>query len=135
MAIRTIVNCLQRKRLSTGGATISEAQMTRNYRRKLSAMTGLSIALVCLGAISGDGSGDIFVAFSTAGPDSISEDSVSMVEMFPNNGLTRVFAATVQATEEAIVNAMVAAEIVVGVDGLRVEAIPHDQLRTVFQNQ
>ena len=55
--------------------------------------------------------------------------------MYPNNGLSDVFAATVQATEEAIVNAMVAAETVIGAAGLQVEAISEEQLRTIFQNE
>jgi L-aminopeptidase/D-esterase-like protein len=52
--------------------------------------------------------------------------------MLPNDSLDPVFAATVQATEEAIVNAMVAAEDMTGVDGRRIRALPHDQLRAVL---
>jgi L-aminopeptidase/D-esterase-like protein len=49
--------------------------------------------------------------------------------MFPNNHLSTVFRATVEATEEAIVNAMVAAGTVIGINGLRIVAIPHDGLK------
>ena len=91
-----------------------------------------SLALGRLGAISGDGSGDIFVAFSTANPNTISENESSHVVMFPNNQLSDVFTATVQATEEAIVNAMVAAKTVIGASGLRVKELPEDQVSRLF---
>lgn len=55
--------------------------------------------------------------------------------MYPNNGLTSVFTATVQATEEAIVNAMVGAVTVVGASGFRVEALPEEQVRAIFQKK
>ena len=91
-----------------------------------------SLALGRLGAISGDGSGDIFIAFSTANPGQISENQLSKLGMYPNNALSVVFAATVQATEEAIVNAMAAAETTVGVAGFRVRELPEDQVRAIF---
>jgi L-aminopeptidase/D-esterase-like protein len=91
-----------------------------------------SLALGRLGTWSNDGSGDIFIAFSTAGAGRINEDSESEVTMFPNNQLSVLFEAVVQATEEAIVNAMVAAETTVGVAGLRVEELPEDQLEALM---
>ncbi|MEM6545876.1 MAG: P1 family peptidase, partial [Pseudomonadota bacterium] len=92
-----------------------------------------SLALGRLGAISGDGSGDIFVAFSTASANGLSEDKVSSgLSMFPNNDLSRLFEATVQASEEAIVNAMVAAETMEGADGYTVYGIPKDRLREIM---
>ena len=93
-----------------------------------------SLALGRLGAISSDGSGDIFIAFSTANPGKISENELREVGMYPNNGLSAVFAATVEATEEAIVNAMVAAETVIGASGFRVKELPEDQVRAIFLN-
>ena len=92
-----------------------------------------SLGLGRLGAVSGDGSGDIFVAFSTANGGQINEHESSNLTAFPNYGLTTVFTAAVQATEEAIVNAMVGAETVVGVAGLKVEALPEDQVRRIFE--
>ncbi len=86
-----------------------------------------SLALGRLGTISSDGSGDIFLAFSTASNKQLSENNISNVSMFPNNHLSIIFRATVEATEEAIVNAMVAAETVIGINGLRVVAIPDEQ--------
>lgn len=92
-----------------------------------------SLALGRLGAISSGGSGDIFIAFSTANAGRISENDPSAVTMYPNNDLSAVFTATVQATEEAIVNAMVAAETVVGASGFRVKELPEDQVRAIFR--
>lgn len=92
-----------------------------------------SLALGRLGTVSKGGSGDIFLAFSTAGNGKLSEDGNSSVDMFPNNHLSAVFRATVQATEEAIVNAMVAAHTVVGINGIRIVAIPHEGLREVIR--
>ncbi len=85
------------------------------------------------GSISGNGSGDIFIAFSTANSGAAAEDHVVDLKMLPNDSLDPVFRATVEATEEAVVNAMVAARDMEGVDGHRVIAIPHDQLRAVLK--
>ena len=91
-----------------------------------------SLALGRLGAISSAGSGDIFVAFSTANSGRIDESNPSEVTVFPNYELSAVFRAAIQATEEAIVNAMVGAETVVGASGLRVKELPEDKLRALF---
>jgi D-aminopeptidase len=93
-----------------------------------------SLGLGRLGAISGDGSGDIFIAFSTANAGQLSENEKSKVLMYPNNMLSNVFQATVRATEEAVVNAMVAAETTVGASGFQVKAIPKEQVREIFLN-
>jgi L-aminopeptidase/D-esterase-like protein len=93
-----------------------------------------SLALGRLGAISSDGSGDIFVAFSVANSGRINESDFADVELYPNNALRTVFEATVQATEEAIVNAMVAAETVVGVSGFKVAEMPEEQVRALFED-
>ena len=92
-----------------------------------------SLALGRLGAVSSDGSGDIFVAFSTANSGHIDESSLSEVTIYPNYELTSIFTATVQATEEAIVNAMVGADTVVGASGFRVKELPEDQVRALFK--
>jgi L-aminopeptidase/D-esterase-like protein len=94
-----------------------------------------SLALGRLGAVSTDGSGDIFVAFSTANSGRIDESNLSDVTIYPNYELTAVFAATVQATEEAIVNAMVGADTVVGASAFKVEELPEEQVRTLFGPQ
>ena len=91
-----------------------------------------SLALGRLGAVSTDGSGDIFVAFSTANSGRIDESNLSDVTVYPNYELTAVFTATIQATEEAIVNAMVGADTVVGASGFRVKELPEEQVRALF---
>jgi D-aminopeptidase len=93
-----------------------------------------SLGLGRLGAIATDGSGDIFIAFSTANPEitSTSEGGqLQSVQMYPNDELTPLFLATVQATEEAVVNAMVAARTMEGADHVRALAIPHDGLKAI----
>jgi D-aminopeptidase len=85
------------------------------------------------GSISGNGSGDIFIAFSTANSGAATEGRVVEVKMLPNDSLDPVFRATVEATEEAIVNAMVAAHDMTGVDDHRVIGLPHEQLRAVLR--
>jgi D-aminopeptidase len=84
------------------------------------------------GSIAGNGSGDIFIAFSTANPTASDVDHLVDLKMVPNDMMDPLFAATVEATEEAVVNAMVAAQDMTGIDGHRVRALPHDQLRAVL---
>jgi D-aminopeptidase len=85
------------------------------------------------GSISGNGSGDLFIAFSTANQDAGTGAGVRELRMLSNESLDVVFGATVAATEEAIVNAMVAAKDMTGVDGHRVVALPHDRLRDILK--
>src|SRR5262252_1007649 len=92
----------------------------------------VSLGLGRTGSISGNGSGDIFIAFSTANPGASEADRLVDVRMVPNGKLDPLFAATVEATEEAIVNAMVAATDMTGINGHHVRALPHDQLRAVL---
>jgi L-aminopeptidase/D-esterase-like protein len=85
------------------------------------------------GGIGGNSSGDIFIAFSTANAGAGKETTLANVKMVPNDRINPIFAATVQATEEAIINAMVAAETMTGVNGNTVYAIPHDRLKEVMK--
>jgi D-aminopeptidase len=85
------------------------------------------------GSVSGNGSGDIFIAFSTANPTAAAAKTPMNVSMLPNDSLNPVFEATVQATEEAIINAMVGAETMTGVAGHKVYALPHDRLRETLK--
>jgi L-aminopeptidase/D-esterase-like protein len=80
------------------------------------------------GGFGGNGSGDIFLAISTANPKTAGSDGLPRVAMLPNARINPLFYATVQATEEAILNAMLAAETMTGADGLRLHALPHDRL-------
>jgi D-aminopeptidase len=93
----------------------------------------VSLGLGRDGSISGNGSGDIFIAFSTANSGAAATDHVVDLKMLPNDLLEPVFAATVQATEEAIINAMVAAETMTGIENHKVIALPHDRLRAVLK--
>ncbi len=93
----------------------------------------LALGLARTGGISGNGSGDIFVAFSTANRRGGGTADTAAVRMLRNSRLDALFAAAVQATEEAIINALVAAETMEGIDGRRVEALPHDRLRAVLR--
>ena len=85
-----------------------------------------------LGGTASNGSGDIFLAFSTANPGAAVERGVTPLTWLPNGDLTPYFEATVQATEEAIVNALVAAETMVGINGNTAQALPKDQLRAIL---
>ena len=85
------------------------------------------------GSTSGNGSGDIFIAFSTANPVAAAETGVPQLAMLPNDRMNPLFDAVVQATEEAILNAMYAAETMVGRDDHKVEALPVDRVREILK--
>jgi len=93
----------------------------------------VSLGLGRDGSYSGDGSGDIFIAFSTANPGAVGSKGLHQLTMLPNDDLDPIFLATVRATEEAVVNAMVAAETMTGINGHTVIALPHDRLREVLK--
>jgi len=93
----------------------------------------VSLGLGRDGSYSGDGSGDIFIAFSTANPGAVGTKGLHQLTMLPNDSLDPIFLATVQATEEAVINAMVAAETMTGIDNHTVIALPHDRLREVLK--
>jgi L-aminopeptidase/D-esterase-like protein len=86
-----------------------------------------------LGGVASNGSGDIFIAFSTANPGAAAETGVTPLTWLPNGDLTPFFQATVEATEEAIVNALVAAETMVGVNGNTAPALPTGQVREILR--
>jgi len=92
-----------------------------------------TMGLARTGSTSGNGSGDIFVAFSTANAGAVKPAGLRDLKMVPNDDMNPMFEATVQATEEAIVNAMVGAETMTGVDDHRVIALPHQRLRDVLK--
>jgi D-aminopeptidase len=92
-----------------------------------------SLGLARTGSVSGNGSGDLFLAFSTAKGTPAGENENLRVEMLSNDDISPHFEATVQATEEAIINCLVAAETMSGIDGHRVEALPHEALMAVLK--
>ena len=85
-----------------------------------------------IGGLGQNSSGDIFIAFSTANGRFARDTSASSVRMLPNDRINSIFRATVQATEEAILNAMLAAETMTGVDDLRIHALPVDRLKAAL---
>ena len=93
----------------------------------------VSLGLGRDGSTSGNGSGDIFIAFSTANPGAAAADHLVDLKMLPNDLLEPVFASIVQATEEAVINAMVAAQTMTGIENHKVIALPHDKLREILK--
>jgi D-aminopeptidase len=92
-----------------------------------------ALGLARTGSTSGNGSGDLFIAFSTSKAERAKNDHHARVEMLPNDAISAHFDATVQATEEAIINALIAAETITGIDGHRVAGLPHEPLRDVMK--
>jgi L-aminopeptidase/D-esterase-like protein len=90
--------------------------------------TRVSLGVGRQGGFGGNGSGDIFIAFSTANPKSWSSDSVTSVRMLTNDRISPLFQATAQATEAAITNALLAAETTTGANDLRIFAMPVDRM-------
>ena len=93
----------------------------------------VTLGLGRLGSISGNGSGDIFIAFSTANAGAGLAQKSANVQTLANGQMDSLFEATVQATEEAVVNAMIGAKTMTGINGHTVEALPHDRLREVLK--
>ncbi len=85
-----------------------------------------SLGMARTGSLGGNGSGDIFLAFSTAST-GITQEPIASVKYLPNDTLDPLFSASGYAAEEAIINSMIAAETITGRNGT-VEALPHDQL-------
>lgn len=109
----------------------TDAPLLPHQLKRLARRASLGIART--GGTSNNSSGDIFIAFSTANPGAAGAESLAELEMVPNSRITPIFQATVHATEEAIVNALVAAETMIGRDGHEVMALPHDRLREVLR--
>jgi D-aminopeptidase len=107
-------------------APLIPTQLKRVARR-------VSLGLGRDGSFSGDGSGDIFIAFSTANPGAAGGKGPHQLTMLPNQRLNPIFAATVQATEEAVINAMVAAKTMKGINDHEVIGLPHDRLREILK--
>jgi len=92
-----------------------------------------ALGLARNGSYAGNGSGDIFVAFSTANADGVRDETYNTARFIGNDALDPLFLGTVEATEEAIVNAMVAARDLKGQDGHYAIAIPHEKLRELLR--
>ncbi|MEE2876903.1 MAG: P1 family peptidase [Candidatus Neomarinimicrobiota bacterium] len=109
----------------------TDAPLLAHQCKRIARRIPLGIARV--GTVAHNGSGDIFIAFSTANSGMAYGDELSEVSMLPNGVMNPLFKATVHATEEAIINALVAAEDMTGVNGNRVYALPHQQLKAILK--
>jgi D-aminopeptidase len=89
----------------------------------------VAMGLARTGSVAMNGSGDLFVAFSTANPGTALSKAAVAATVLPNEAMNPLFTATVQATEEAVINALVAGRTTTGIDGHRVLGLPHDRLR------
>ena len=96
-------------------------------------VTRVALGVGRSGGFGGNGSGDIFVAFSTANAQAARDTGVAKVDMLPNARMNALFYATVQSTEEAILNALLAAETMTGADEFRVTALPRDRLMAAMR--
>ncbi len=108
----------------------TDAPLLPHQLRRLAKRAAMGLART--GSIAGNGSGDIMLAFSTANPGAASEERASLT-MLSNAQTTLLFEATAHATEEAILNALVAAETMTGREGRTVEALPHEKVRAIMQ--
>ena len=109
----------------------TDAPLLPHQLKRLARRAALGLART--GSISGNGSGDIFIAFSTANPQASRPSGIANLQMVANDQMDPLFEATVEATEEAIVNALVAARTMTGADGHTAIALPHDRLREVLK--
>jgi D-aminopeptidase len=108
----------------------TDAPLLPHQLKRLARRAALGLALV--GGQGEKGSGDRMLAFSTANPGAW-EPRIGTLTMFPNQGMDGLFGAPIQATQEAIVNAMLAAETRTGADAIRVFALPPDRLLGVLR--
>jgi D-aminopeptidase len=108
----------------------TDAPFLPHQLKRLAQRVGLGIGIA--GGRGEDSSGDLFLAFSTAPIEALDEPVAVSISMLPNFTMTPFFHQVAAATEEAIVNAMVAAETMTGVDGNTVYALPHDRLRAAL---
>jgi L-aminopeptidase/D-esterase-like protein len=109
----------------------TDAPLLSHQLKRLARRVPLGIAR--LGGLGTNGSGDIFIAFSTGNPSAWSRSQTVRLEMLPNDLMSPLFKGTAEATEEAIVNAMVAAETMVGINRNTVHALPHARLQGVLR--
>ena len=109
----------------------TDAPLVAHQLKRLARRVPMGIGKV--GGYAHDGSGDIFIAFSTANSTVAFAEGIVEVEMLPNWLISPLFEATVQATEEAIVNALLAADTMVGINGNTAYALPHDRLKATMK--
>jgi len=104
----------------------TDAPLLPHQLKRIAQRVPIGIGIV--GGRGSNGSGDIFIAFSTANENAFNRKEIVQVESLPNDQMNWLFRSTVQAVEEAIINAMVAADDMEGINGNKAYAIPHDLL-------
>jgi D-aminopeptidase len=124
----------QRGEADTGSIIIvvaTDAPLLPHQLVRIAKRAGMGLAR--MGSSSGNGSGDIFIAFSTANVQAMRGEGLLPAEFLDNDSLDDLFEATAQSAEEAIVNAMVAARDMTGNDGHVAKALPHDVLQSLMK--
>jgi L-aminopeptidase/D-esterase-like protein len=109
----------------------TDAPLLPNQLNRLAKRAPLGIGLV--GGVGANYSGDIAIAFSTANHPVPGKDGINKVDFLSNSQVTPLMQATIQATEESIVNAMVAAKTMTGINGNKVYALPHDRVQSILR--
>lgn len=109
----------------------TDAPLLPHQLKRLAARVPIGIGKV--GGLGENGSGDIFIAFSTANPSAFNRDNFTLVEQLPNDLINPLFEATVQAVEESIINAMTAAETMEGINGNKSYALPHQAVINILK--
>ena len=109
----------------------TDAPLLPHQLKRLAKRVPLGIG--AMGGRGGDSSGDIFIVFSTANAEAGKLKGLATVQMIPNESINPFFVAVEEAVEESIVNAMIAAETMEGINGNKVYAIPHDQLQAILK--
>jgi D-aminopeptidase len=110
----------------------TDAPLLPNQLKRLARRVSLGLART--GTVSGNGSGDLFIAFSTANPNVTNPDQVThSVQTIPNDLMDPLFTGVVQATEEAVINALVDNDSMIGRDNHHVEGLSHDRLRELMK--
>ncbi len=109
----------------------TDAPLAPHQLRRIAQRISLGVGRT--GGTAGNGSGDIFLAFSTANPGAFRRGGATSIQMMSNDDMNGIMDATVDATEEAIINAMIAARTMAGANGNTIYAIPHDQVRDILR--
>ena len=133
---RTTSSTMQSKQTEGAGSIIvvlaTDAPLLPHQLKRIAQRISLGIGKV--GGRGENPSGDIFIAFSTANSAEFGKnEGVANIQMLPNDRINQIFYATVAATEEAILNAMVAAETMTGYKGNTIHALPHDRLKDALR--
>lgn len=115
----------------SAGATGADGPPLRHKLKRVATSVALGVGRI--GGRGENSSGDIFLAFSMANARAVADTGVASVRMVPNARINRLFAATIEATEGAIVNALLAAETMTGADDVRNFALPADRLPAIMR--